>query len=95
VQRAGAVLGERTTMFGCSVAFVVCEAVVGVLEIELAAEAVAMDLCDDRGGGDGEAERVTVVELGLRAGVVDDHGVDDEVVGREGKLLHGEEHGHA
>ena len=59
-----------------------------------------MDFGDDRGGGDGERERVAVVEAGLGAGVgelgeVEEHGVDEEVVGGDGEALDGVEHGEA
>ncbi len=54
-----------------------------------------MNLGDNRCGGDGEAERVSVDELGLAAGMVEAHGVDEEVVGLKGKALDGGEHGHS
>jgi len=82
-------------MNGSGVALVRGEAVLRVLEVEFAAEGVAVDFGDDGGGGDGEAECVAVDELGLGAGRVDDHGVDEEVVGCDAELLDGGEHGHA
>ena len=71
-----------------------------MLEVQLAHEGVAVDFGDDRGGGDGERERVAVVEAGLGAGVgelgeVEEHGVDEEVVGGDGEALDGVEHGEA
>ena len=65
VEGAGAVFGERPAMDGSSVALVLGEAVVGVLEVEIAEEVVAVDLGDDRGGGDGEGEGIAIEELGL------------------------------
>ena len=58
-------------------------------------EAVAVDLGDDGGGGDGERERVAVDEAGLGAGVVEPHGVDEEMVGGDGEGADGGEHGEA
>ena len=63
--------------------------------VELTHEAVAMHLGHDGGGGDGEGERVAVEEAGLRAGMVETHGVDEQVVGREGAAVHGGQHGDA
>ena len=56
-------------MFGRGVALVGGEAVLGVEEVEVAHEGVAMDFGDDGSGGDGEAEGVAVEEAGLGAGV--------------------------
>ena len=50
---------------------------------------------DDGGGGDGERERVAVEEAGLGARVVEAHGVNQQVVGRESEALDGGEHGDA
>ena len=81
MQRAGAVLAEGLAVLGCGVAFVRGETVLRVEEVELAHEGVAINLGDDRGGGDGEREGVAIVEAGLRAGVgelreVEQHRVD-------------------
>ena len=95
VERAGAVLLEGLAVLGRGVALVAGEAVLRELLVELAAERVAVDLGDDGGGGDGEAERVAVEEPGLLAGIVDVERVDDEVVGGDGELLAGEAHGEA
>ncbi len=59
-----------------------------------------MNFGDDGGCGDGEREGVTVEETGLRAGVgelreVEQHGVDEQVVGGGGELLDSLEHGEA
>lgn len=94
MEGAGAVLSEGSAVLGSGVAFVRGKTVLRELCVELAEEVVAVDLGDDRGGGDGEAERVAVIQLGLCAGVVDEHGVDDEVVGSVGELLDGGEHSH-
>ena len=85
VERAGAEFAEGAAMLGRGVALVRGEAVAGVDGVELAHQAVAVDLGDDGGGGDGERERVAVEEACLRAGMVEAHGVDEEVVGREGE----------
>jgi len=60
--------GEGSAVFGSGVALVRGEAVAGVGGVELAHEAVAMDLGDDGRGGDGEGEGVAVEEAGLAAG---------------------------
>jgi len=97
VESAGAVFGEGTSVLGRGVAFVRGETVLGMEEVELAHEAVAMDFRDDGRGGNGEGERVAVVEAGLRAGVrelreVEQHRVNEQVVGRGGEALDGLEH---
>ncbi len=95
MEGAGAVLAESFAVFGGGVAFVRGEAVLGVEEVEFAHEGVAMNFCEDAGGGDGEGEGVAVEELGLGAGVVDVESVDEQVVGSGGELLDGEQHGEA
>ena len=95
MQGGGAVGSEGAAVFGGGVAFVGGEAVLRVEEVEGAHEGVAVDLGDDGGGGDGEGEGVAVEEPCLGAVVVDAEGVDQEVVGREGEALDGEEHGEA
>jgi hypothetical protein len=94
------VVGEGSAVLGGGIALVGGEAVLGVEEVEVSHEGVAVDFGDDGGGGDGEGERVAVEEAGLGAGVgylgeVEEHGVDEEVVGGEGEALDGEEHGEA
>ena len=56
-------------MLGGGVALVGGEAVLGMEEVEVAHEGVAMDFGDDGSGGDGEAEGVAVEEAGLGAGM--------------------------
>ena len=93
-------LGEGSAVLGRGVALVRGEAVLGVEEVEVAHEGVAVNFGDDGGGGDGEAEGVAVEEAGLGAGMgqlvqVYVHGVDEQVVGGDGEALDGEEHGEA
>ena len=95
MEGAGTVLGEGSAVFGRGIAFVGGKTVLGVEDVEVAHEGVAMDFGDDGGGGDGEGEGVAVEEPGLGAGMVDTHGVDEEVVGRGGEALDGQEHGEA
>ena len=77
------------------VALVRGEAIAGLRGVEPREEAVAVDLGDDGCGGDGERERVAVDEAGLRAGMVEPHGVDEGVVGGDGERTDGGEHGEA
>ena len=92
---AGAVFDEGAAVFGCGIAFVRSETVLGVEHVEFAHEGVTMDLGDDRGGGDGERERVAVEDAGLGAGMIDAHGVNEQVVGCDAEALDGDEHGEA
>ena len=66
-----------------------------MLDVQLPHEAIAVDLCDHGRGGDREREGVAVVELGLRAAMVEAHGIDQEMVGREGEALYRGQHGDA
>lgn len=86
---------EGAAVLGGGVSLVRGEAVAGMLGIERAEEAVAMDLGDDGGGGYGQGERVAMDELGLGAGVVEPHGVNEEVVGGKREVADGGEHGKA
>ena len=93
-------LDEGATVLGRGIAFMGGEAVLGMEEVEVAQERVAVNFCDDGRRGNGEGESVAVEEAGLGAGVgelgeVEKHGVDEEVVGGEGEALDGEEHGEA
>ena len=95
VERAGAVGAEGEAVLGGGVALVGGEAVLGVDLVELAHEAVAVDLGDDGSGGDRKRKGIAVEKLGLGAVVVDAHGVDEQVVGGGGEALDGGEHGEA
>ncbi len=95
MQRGRAVLLQRPAMFGGSVALVLGESVLRVPAVELTHQAIAVDLGDDRSGGDRQAERIAVEQLGLRAGMIDQHCVQDDVVGGRGQRLHRTEHGQA
>ena len=100
MEGARAVEGEGSAVLGCGVTLVGGEAVLGMEVVEVAHEGVAVDFGDDGGGGDGEREGVAVEQAGLGAGMgelgeIEAHGVDEEVVGGDGELLDGEEHGEA
>ena len=69
VEGGGAEGDEGAEVLRGGVPLVRGEAVAGMRGVERADEAVAVDLGDNGGGGDGEGERVAVDELGLRAGV--------------------------
>ena len=88
-------LEDGSAVLRGAVAFVAGEAVLRELGVELAHEAVAIDLGDDGGGGDGDGKRVAVDDTGLRAGVVNAHGVDEEMVGRGREARDGGGHGEA
>ncbi len=97
---AGSMLGESLSVLGGGIALVGGEAVLGVEQVELAHEGIAVDFGDDGGGRDGEREGVAVIEAGLGAGMgelveVEEHGVDEEVVGLGGEALDGAEHSEA
>jgi len=87
VDRAWAVLLEGGLVGGGAVAFVLGEIVFGPLFVMLAHEAVAGDLGEDAGGGDGETFAVALDDGGLRRGERG-HGaaVHQRVRGRRGKL---------
>jgi hypothetical protein len=95
VERGGAVLAEGAEVDRGAVAFVGGKAVVGVPVVEARDEGVAVNLGEDAGGGDGERERIAVDEASLRAGMVETHCVDEKVIGRDGELADGGEHGKA
>jgi len=52
-----------------------------------------VNLGDDGRCGDGERERVAVDEAGLRAGVVDVHGIDQQMIRFDGEVADGGQHG--
>src|SRR5271170_7376851 len=54
-----------------SVAFMRGETVAGIFAVEFAHAQVAIDFGDHRGGRDGDAERVSVNDAGLSAGVIE------------------------
>ena len=95
MEGGGAEGDEGAEMLRGGVSLVRGEAVAGMRGVERREEAVAVNLGDDGGGGDGERERVAVDEAGLGAGVVELHGVDEEVVGGDGEGADGGEHGEA
>jgi len=81
VERCGAEFGEGAEVAWGSVTHVTGEAVGGEAGVEGGDEGIAVDLGDDAGGGDGEREGVAVDKAGLGAGVVEAHGVNQEMVG--------------
>ena len=100
MEGGGAEGDEGAEVLRGGVSLVRGEAVAGMRGVERREEAVAVDLGDDGGGGDGERERVAVDEAGLRAGVgkVERsrlHGVDEQVVWRDGEGADGGQHGEA
>ena len=93
MERAGAVLLQRATVLGRGVAFVRGKAVLRMDLVELAHEGVAVDLRYDGCSGDGETESIAIEEPGLRAGVIDAEGIDEQMIGRYVEALDSEEHG--
>ena len=94
MERGGAEASESGEVFTGAVALVAGESVAGKLAVELDQQAVAIDLGDDTGGGDGEAGGVAVDDGLLGTGPVDGVAtVDEEEVGAEGELFNGLAHG--
>src|ERR1035441_6500938 len=95
VQGAGTQFAQLLAMLWRAVALVRGQAVAGVLRVQFAHQAVAVDLGDDGGGSDGERERVAVKEARLGAGVVEPHGVDEQMIRHDRERLDRGEHGDA
>ncbi len=95
MERAGAMPVERFQVFGRLVAFVTAEAVLRVNVVPFAHGAVAKDLGDDGGGGDGVAALVTLDDGELGEGHVEGEGVDEEVIGDGAELFDRQFHGQA
>jgi len=88
------VLFEGVAVFAGAVAFVACEAVVGVGFVQFPHEVVAGLLGDDAGGGDGEAAAVAFDHGLVSTGeAFDRESVDEREFGEVGQGLQGFSHG--
>src|SRR5206468_1493725 len=86
-------LFQSRKMFGGSVTFVLGETVLGELFVDARHNAVARDLGDDAGGGDGEAFAVAFDDGGLRdADGRDVQAVYEDVIGFDGQGVEGQLH---
>jgi hypothetical protein len=97
VERRGAEALKRIAVLWRGVAFVGGEAIAREIAVIAFHEAVAVDLGEDGGGGDGEGEVVAANDGSLLvAGVAGERkGVEEKGVGRAGERLKGAEHGAA
>jgi hypothetical protein len=83
-------------MLGRTVAFVVLEPIPRITDRGLPHQAISSHFCDDRGGGDAQAQRIAVDDGGLRhvkQGKSD--GVNQDVIGVRVKAAYGLQHRHS
>src|SRR5260221_10278124 len=87
MKRCRAETTEGFEVNGSAVTFVLGEAVAGEIGVEFIEARIAVSFGEDGGGGDGNAARVSFDERFLFDENVELHGVDQEIVGDDRKLL--------
>src|SRR5271168_974885 len=93
VKRRGTVPAERLQMIGSAVAFVAGKSVLRIDQVPLFHASVAMSFGQDGSGRDGNAARVAFDERLLFDENVELHGVDEQIIRLDGKLLESGRHG--
>ena len=93
MQWARAVLGECFAVFGRAIPLMLRQTVRWMDDVEGAKQGIAVHFGDYGGGSDGKTQGIAVEELGLWAGMIDQHGIEDDVVGGEAEAIDGAEHG--
>src|SRR5438309_520310 len=93
VQRCRAETTEGFEVNGSAVTFVLGETIAGEIGVEFIEARIAVSFSKDGSGGDGNAARVAFDERFLFDENVELHGVDQEIVGNDGKLLERGGHG--
>ncbi len=86
------VLAQGFQMIGCCVAFVASEAILRVDDVPLFHASVAMSLGQDGGSGDGNTASVAFDQRLLLDENVELHGVNEQVIWLDRKLLQGGSH---
>src|SRR5256885_16189675 len=93
MKRCRAETAEGFEVNGSAVTFVLGEAVAGKIGVEFIEARIAVSFGKNGGGGDGNAARVPFDKRFLFDEDVELHGVDQEIVGNDGKLLERSGHG--
>src|SRR5260221_3406409 len=93
MKRGRAETTEGFEVNGSAVAFVLGESVAGEIGVEFIEERIAVSFSKNGGCGDGNAARVPFDKGFLFDENVELHGVDQEIVGNDGKLLERGGHG--
>ncbi len=84
---------QRFQVVGSGVAFMASEAVLRIDSIPFFHASVAVGLCEDGGGGDGDAARITFDERLLLDDHIELQGVDQQIIWLQGELLQSGAHG--
>ncbi len=87
MKRRGTVLAKGFKVIGSGVAFVAGKAVLGINGVPFFHANVAMSFRKDRGSGDGNASRIALDKGFLFDENIELHGVDEQIVRLDGKLL--------
>src|SRR5256885_10767643 len=93
MKRCRAETAERFEVNGSAVTFVLGETVAGEIGVEFIEACIAVSFGKNGGGGDGNAARVSFDKTFLFDENVELHGVDQEIVWNDGKLLKCRGHG--
>ena len=86
-------LAQGFEVIGSGVTLVASKAVFRIDDVPLFHASVAMSFSEDRGGGDGNAARVAFNERLLLDENIELHGVNEQIIGLDGKQLQGGSHG--